>query len=427
MATQLLCHPVRSCQFNIDGLNARFTGSLGGDQALAANAPLFTGSMAAPARRWTSDGLPLFRMSDMAYFEVTIGNDNARGAARPQSSNSGADGDSRSNDPSPSPSVEVDHMYYTGFSCPPCVSIGLSLGPFRLAGKQPGWDTFSLGYHGDDGCFFHGTGRASRLCGPSYGSGDTVGCGVHMPSLSVFFTLNGMLVGVPCLLPSELRDRGLPVYMTVGIDAHESISLNDGRTPFAYDPETPLPPHMLREALRAPLAFGSAVRFIQAANNAYGTYGQPLMGGSVAACASATSGSHTPSALFRHALGGLQAVLSATADALDATAGSSNGDSDGDDSVDGDDEAEGIEEFFDSCYSDSEAEEDEVEAEAAALAAAASGEMNYFGNVWSYMNPGNFSTGGAALFMGAASSSGSEDQFTMDDTDDSDDETDGVF
>jgi len=56
----------------------------------------------------------------------------------------------------------ADAAYDDELACPPCVSVGLSLGPFRLAGKQPGWDAFSLGYHGDDGCFFHGA-RASSF------------------------------------------------------------------------------------------------------------------------------------------------------------------------------------------------------------------------------------------------------------------------
>ena len=40
---------------------------------------------------------------------------------------------------------------------PDCVSIGLGTSSFPLFGKQPGWERFSYGYHGDDGMTFHGS------------------------------------------------------------------------------------------------------------------------------------------------------------------------------------------------------------------------------------------------------------------------------
>jgi hypothetical protein len=148
-------------------------------------------------------------------------------------------------------------------SFPPCVSIGLCLGPFVLSGWQPGWDAFSLGYHGDDGRFFHGTGRSSRSCGPSFGPGDTVGCGLHLPTLSVFFTRNGALVSVPCVLPSSVRARGLPIFSTIGVDSHDRVRYNAGHAPFAYDPDTPLPPPLLAAAARNPHVFDLAVRALR--------------------------------------------------------------------------------------------------------------------------------------------------------------------
>lgn len=38
-------------------------------------------------------------------------------------------------------------------------SIGLATSRFNLVGKQPGWDRYSYGYHGDDGHFFHHSSR----------------------------------------------------------------------------------------------------------------------------------------------------------------------------------------------------------------------------------------------------------------------------
>ena len=39
-----------------------------------------------------------------------------------------------------------------------CVSVGMCLNNFTLSGKQPGWDSKSWGWHGDDGKLFYGSG-----------------------------------------------------------------------------------------------------------------------------------------------------------------------------------------------------------------------------------------------------------------------------
>ena len=60
---------------------------------------------------------------------------------------------------------------------PACVAVGLASRYFPLSGAMPGWDINSYGWHGDDGCVFHGSGAGDRY-GPSFGAGDTVGCGL---------------------------------------------------------------------------------------------------------------------------------------------------------------------------------------------------------------------------------------------------------
>ena len=62
---------------------------------------------------------------------------------------------------------------------------------------MPGWGHRSWGYHGDDGqlfCIDVGSNRG-RPYGPTFGSGDVIGCGVDFGSKSAFFTKNGEHLG----------------------------------------------------------------------------------------------------------------------------------------------------------------------------------------------------------------------------------------
>ena len=129
-----------------------------------------------------------------------------------------------------------------------CVAIGLSTRRFSPADKMPGWDAESFGYHGDDGGIYHGRGEMLRRYGPSYGPGDTVGCGLEYGSRRVFFVKNGVFLGyafgeggrrgdddvaIRGALSGEMIDCGL--YPTVGVDTECPISVNFGERPFMFD------------------------------------------------------------------------------------------------------------------------------------------------------------------------------------------------
>lgn len=74
------------------------------------------------------------------------------------------------------------------------IGIGLSAGDVQLT-RLPGWETRSWAYHADDGHAFAGSG-VGEVYGPTYTTGDTIGCLWDLTDASVTFTKNGKSLGV---------------------------------------------------------------------------------------------------------------------------------------------------------------------------------------------------------------------------------------
>ncbi|KAL9250136.1 Ran-binding protein M-like protein [Drosera capensis] len=113
------------------------------------------------------------------------------------------------------------------------VAIGLSGPGFKMR-RQPGWEVNSYGYHGDDGLLYRGQGKGEPF-GPTYTTGDTVGCGINYAvgatfSPLIFFTKNGAIVG------SLYKDVKGPLYPTVAVHSpNEEVVVNFGKDPFVFD------------------------------------------------------------------------------------------------------------------------------------------------------------------------------------------------
>ena len=132
-----------------------------------------------------------------------------------------------------------------------CVAIGLSTRYFSPNDKMPGWDDQSFGFHSDDGGTYHGRGDMLRRYGPTYGPGDTVGCGLDYITRRIFFVKNGVFLGYAFgnrhddfgrnsdhisasgRLSKAIVNSGL--YPTVGIDSKCPIAVNFGERPFRFD------------------------------------------------------------------------------------------------------------------------------------------------------------------------------------------------
>jgi len=126
-----------------------------------------------------------------------------------------------------------------------CVAIGLGTEGFPLRGKQPGWDTCSVGLHSDDGLLF--SSNVSTAPGPpisaqtgsrrlTFGPGCTVGCGVlahpSAPPL-LFYTRDGRLLNAV----ARLFWHG-PIFPVIGVDSPTPLRLNFGQKPFLFNPTT---------------------------------------------------------------------------------------------------------------------------------------------------------------------------------------------
>ena len=74
------------------------------------------------------------------------------------------------------------------------IGIGCS-GPKVQLCRLPGWEADSWAYHGDDGYSFSAT-SAGKPFGPKFNAMDVIGCGVNFRTGNVFFTKNGVPLGM---------------------------------------------------------------------------------------------------------------------------------------------------------------------------------------------------------------------------------------
>ncbi|KAK6029135.1 SPRY domain protein [Ostertagia ostertagi] len=124
-----------------------------------------------------------------------------------------------------------------------CMGVGVCGKSVNL-NRLPGWDRDSYGYHGDDGNFFSSSGNGVSY-GPKFTSGDVIGCGVNLVNRTIFFTKNGVHLGIASRELTHIDD----LYPTIGLQTTgEVVDANFGQRPFRFD----IRPEM--EAARAKVA-----------------------------------------------------------------------------------------------------------------------------------------------------------------------------
>ncbi len=108
-----------------------------------------------------------------------------------------------------------------------CIVIGVGTRKFHFSNRMAGWDDQSFGYHSDDGGVYHNQGQMIRKFGPTFGVGDTVGCGVDYQRRAIFFTLNGNFLGY-AFEKLSLKILEQDLYPVVGLDTHCPVACNFG-------------------------------------------------------------------------------------------------------------------------------------------------------------------------------------------------------
>ncbi|KAG6857659.1 hypothetical protein H0H87_010228 [Tephrocybe sp. NHM501043] len=131
------------------------------------------------------------------------------------------------------------------------ISIGFA-GPEVKLSRLPGWEANSWGYHGDDGCSFAAEKMGTKY-GPTFGTGDIIGCGVDFTTQTAFFTRNGSFIGMflsltaddhtftPVFDPSlgpvfDDIGKNVDLYPSIGMrHSGEAVRVNFGHEPFKFD------------------------------------------------------------------------------------------------------------------------------------------------------------------------------------------------
>lgn len=109
------------------------------------------------------------------------------------------------------------------------ISIGFSSPEVRLT-RLPGWEKQSWGYHADDGWAFPGH-KEGNPYGPTFETGDVIGCGIDFTQHKVFYTKNGTFLG----LVFENVGKTVDIYPAIGLrHTGESIRVNFGHSAFRF-------------------------------------------------------------------------------------------------------------------------------------------------------------------------------------------------
>jgi hypothetical protein len=114
------------------------------------------------------------------------------------------------------------------------IIIGFAYSSFPLD-HHPGWTADSWGYHGDDRMCYHNSNK--HLYGPTFKTGDVIGCCLDFGNGQVFYTLNGKNLGVAfCPEWSVNPYEKQLIFPCIGLHSvGERIRINLGKERFVFN------------------------------------------------------------------------------------------------------------------------------------------------------------------------------------------------
>ncbi|CAG8696338.1 13099_t:CDS:2 [Funneliformis caledonium] len=129
-----------------------------------------------------------------------------------------------------SPSSPTNLTILTNPNKDTTIAVGLATKPYPTF-RLPGWNNHSVGYHSNEGKRFHNDGLSGRKYAEKWGEeNDVIGCGYYPNTGQVFFTKNGINMGIICTGVIHIW------FPTIGSDGVCSLKVNFGQEEFIYKP-----------------------------------------------------------------------------------------------------------------------------------------------------------------------------------------------
>jgi hypothetical protein len=120
------------------------------------------------------------------------------------------------------------------------IAVGIGLNKFPRTNAPPGWRRATYGYHGDDGRLYLEAGFG-KVWGPTYTTGDVIGCGINFSVGQLFFTKNGEFLGNATTTKKLCyRDQYYAIAAMHSIGS--AVAINFGTEDFVFD----IAAHILR-------------------------------------------------------------------------------------------------------------------------------------------------------------------------------------
>jgi Ran-binding protein 9/10 len=146
--------------------------------------------------------------------------------------------------------------------CNSHIGVGFCRSSFTL-NKLPGWEPESWGYHGDDGYTFCSQG-VGKTYGPTFTTGDVVGCCINFRKRIAFYTKNGVELDTAfrdLTFDTPGRTTKGDFWPAVGFRTPgEHLRINFGQKPFVFDIEAYILVRLTMESL-ANVASGRRWKF----------------------------------------------------------------------------------------------------------------------------------------------------------------------